>query len=216
MDITNIPAPRVEFIDKRTGLMAREWYLFFLNLFNLTGGGSNNLSLLDVQQGPPPVTVDELGVQTLINQVDVTPTPLNYDDLILRLQDQLSSQPTPTNDTLIVDQLGSAPVQNLEDLSLFRQLVETAPPYPEPAPNNSYLIQPSGITVGASPFTYTNSNLYTVDIIVEGGNVSLLEFSRNGSTWYSTGSFYGMFTLSKGDQLRATYASAPNMTLIPR
>lgn len=111
MDITNIPAPRVEFIDKRTGLMAREWYLFFLNLFNLTGGGSNNLSLLDVQQGPPPVTVDELGVQTLINQVDVT----------------------PTNDTLIVDQLGSAPVQNLEDLSLFRQLVETAPPYPEPA-----------------------------------------------------------------------------------
>lgn len=216
MDITNIPAPRVEFIDKRTGLMAREWYLFFLNLFNLTGAGSNNLSLLDVQQGPPPVTVDELGVQTLINQVDVTPTPLNYDDLILRLQDQLSSQPTPTNDTLIVDQLGSAPVQNLEDLSLFRQLVETAPPYPEPAPNNSYLIQPSGITVGASPFTFTNDNLYTVDVVVKAGTVSAIEFSRDGSIWYDIGVVAGMFTLSKNDQLRVTYTVAPTLTLIPR
>lgn len=194
MDITNIPAPRVEFIDKRTGLMAREWYLFFLNLFNLTGAGSNNLSLLDVQQGPPPVTVDELGVQTLINQVDVT----------------------PTNDTLIVDQLGSAPVQNLEDLSLFRQLVETAPPYPEPAPNNSYLIQPSGITVGASPFTFTNDNLYTVDVVVKAGTVSAIEFSRDRSIWYDIGVVAGMFTLSKNDQLRVTYTAAPTLTLIPR
>lgn len=200
MDITNIPAPRVEFIDKRTGLMAREWYLFFLNLFNLTGAGSNNVSLLDVQQGPPSATVENVANQLSANELGFAPAASVYDDLILRLQDQLNGQPVPT----------------VEDLKLIRQLVETAPPYPEPTPDNSYLIQPSAITVGASPFTYTNSNLYTVDIIVEGGGVSLLEFSRDGSTWYSTGSFYGMFALSKGDRLRATYASAPNMTLIPR
>jgi hypothetical protein len=200
MDITNIPAPRVEFIDKRTGLMAREWYLFFLNLFNLTGAGSNPVSLLDLQQGPPSVTIDDVAGQLSANELGFAPAASVYDDLILRLQDQLNGQPVPT----------------VEDLKLIRQLVETAPPYPEPTPDNSYLIQPSAITVGASPFTYTNSNLYTVDIIVEGGGVSLLEFSRDGSTWYSTGSFYGMFALSKGDRLRATYASAPNMTLIPR
>lgn len=52
-NITNIPAPRVELIDPRTGLMAREWYRFFLNLFNLTGGGANDASIADLQVGPP-------------------------------------------------------------------------------------------------------------------------------------------------------------------
>jgi hypothetical protein len=52
-NITQIPAPRVEFIDPRTGLMAREWYRFFLNLFTLTGGGTNVGSLTDLQLGPP-------------------------------------------------------------------------------------------------------------------------------------------------------------------
>jgi len=52
-NITNIPAPRVPIIDERTGLMAREWYRFFFNLFNLTGGGSNSTSLEDLQVGPP-------------------------------------------------------------------------------------------------------------------------------------------------------------------
>ena len=53
MNITNIPAPRVPFIDERTGLMAREWYRFFLNLFILTGSGSNPTTLDELQIGPP-------------------------------------------------------------------------------------------------------------------------------------------------------------------
>ena len=52
-NITNIPSSRVDFIDPRTGLMSREWYRFFLNLFNLTGGGNNATSLDDLQVGPP-------------------------------------------------------------------------------------------------------------------------------------------------------------------
>ena len=53
LNITNIPAPRVPFIDERTGLMAREWYRFFLNLFVLTGSGNNPTSLEELQLGPP-------------------------------------------------------------------------------------------------------------------------------------------------------------------
>lgn len=53
LNITNIPAPRVPFIDERTGLMAREWYRFFLNLFVLTGSGNNPVSLEELQLGPP-------------------------------------------------------------------------------------------------------------------------------------------------------------------
>jgi hypothetical protein len=77
-------------------------------------------------------------------------------------------------------------------------------------------IQPITITPGASPYTYQNTNTYPADIIVSGGGVSLLEFSRNGVTFFSTGSFYGMFTLSPYDLLRVTYSSTPTMTLIPR
>ena len=53
VNITNIPSSRVDFIDQRTGLMSREWYRFFLNLFNLTGGGNNPTSLDELQIGPP-------------------------------------------------------------------------------------------------------------------------------------------------------------------
>jgi len=51
-DVTQIPAPRVDFIDKRTGLMAREWYRFFVNLYDIAGGGASSVSLDDLQLGP--------------------------------------------------------------------------------------------------------------------------------------------------------------------
>jgi hypothetical protein len=54
LNITNIPSSRVDFIDPRTGMISREWYRFFLNLFNLAGGGGNQTSLDDLQLGPPP------------------------------------------------------------------------------------------------------------------------------------------------------------------
>ena len=53
VNITNIPSSRVDLIDPRTGLMSRQWYRFFLNLFNLTGGGNNPTSLEELQIGPP-------------------------------------------------------------------------------------------------------------------------------------------------------------------
>lgn len=61
LDVTNIPPPRVPIIDERTGLISREWYRFFISLFNLSGAGNNPVSLTDLQKGPPPLTVDDLG-----------------------------------------------------------------------------------------------------------------------------------------------------------
>lgn len=52
LDITNIPPPRVPIIDERSGLLSREWYRFFLHLFRITGGGSNDLTLTDLQLAP--------------------------------------------------------------------------------------------------------------------------------------------------------------------
>lgn len=63
IDITSIPAPRVAFIDPRTGLMAREWYRFFLNLFTLTGGGASGLSITDLAVAPAMQAYDEAIIQ---------------------------------------------------------------------------------------------------------------------------------------------------------
>ena len=58
LNITSIPAPRVSLIDERTGTISREWYRFLLNLFVLTGSGSNPTSLEDLQVGPPVQEID--------------------------------------------------------------------------------------------------------------------------------------------------------------
>lgn len=58
INTTNIPAPRVNFIDDRTGLISREWYRFLLNLFTLVGDGSNQISLSELQMGPPSINTD--------------------------------------------------------------------------------------------------------------------------------------------------------------
>jgi len=55
-NITNITPPRVPLSDPKTGLISREWYLFFLSLFNQTGGST--VSLEEIQKGPPPQDVD--------------------------------------------------------------------------------------------------------------------------------------------------------------
>ena len=52
MNVTSIPAPRVPLIDERTGLISREWYRFFLNLFTLTGSGTTDASWTDLQLSP--------------------------------------------------------------------------------------------------------------------------------------------------------------------
>jgi hypothetical protein len=60
LNITSIPAPRTPLTDPNTGLLSREWYRFFLNLFDLTGGGNSPTSITDLQIGPPFATVDEI------------------------------------------------------------------------------------------------------------------------------------------------------------
>jgi hypothetical protein len=55
-NITNITPPRVPLMDPRNGLISREWYLFFLSLFNQTGGSL--VSLEDIQKGPPSQDLD--------------------------------------------------------------------------------------------------------------------------------------------------------------
>lgn len=51
-NITQIPASRVPLTEVNGGIVTREWYRFFQNLFNLTSAGNNNVSLSDLQMSP--------------------------------------------------------------------------------------------------------------------------------------------------------------------
>ena len=53
-------------MDPRSGLISREWYLFFLSLFNQTGGSA--VSLEDVQKGPP---TQDLDISALLAQASL-------------------------------------------------------------------------------------------------------------------------------------------------
>jgi hypothetical protein len=78
INITNIPSTRIDFIDKQTGLMSREWYRFFLNLFTLTGGGSNAISLDELQIGPPTGSGGDGGAGGTVTSVAMSvPTGLS-------------------------------------------------------------------------------------------------------------------------------------------
>ena len=180
-NITTIPAPRVPVIDERTGLISREWYRFFFNLFNLTGSGSNTTSLQDVQVGPP--TGDSATVLAAIQAVEVASVG-GYDA-----------------DALAVVQ------KAVEGLAV-------APPSIEDVPG--WAIQPRAVAVGASPFTFQNTTGRSVDLIVSGGTVSGITFSRDNVTFYGVGQTAGLFWLSPYDYLRVTYTVAPTITLVPR
>jgi hypothetical protein len=154
LNVTSIPAPRVPVIDERTGLMSREWYRFFINIFTLTGSGASTETLQDLQVGPPP-----------------------------------PADPTPA-------------------LAVEPALSPGEPP--------GWALLPRAVVVGASPFLAQNTTGRDVDIIVTGGTVSAIAFSRDNATFYAVGLTAGMFRLSPFDYLRVTYSVAPTMTLVPR
>lgn len=69
------------------------------------------------------------------------------------------------------------------------------------------------VVPGASPYVY--SAPVRGSVIVSGGTVSAIAFSRDGVTFYNVGQTSGMFLLNAADQLRITYAVAPTVTFVP-
>lgn len=77
---TQIIPPRVALTDSTTGMISREWYRFFLHLFDVTGGGTSAVTLPDVLSAPlPRHTVTEDNAQPLsrpfIQDDNKTPIP---------------------------------------------------------------------------------------------------------------------------------------------
>jgi len=77
------------------------------------------------------------------------------------------------------------------------------------------LANPAVQTVGASPWTYTNSSGNDETVIVKGGTVSKIELVRN-TIATDCGVTAGMLWLSPNDGLRITYTVAPTVTVVVR
>jgi len=76
-------------------------------------------------------------------------------------------------------------------------------------PANEYAVTPV-----QSPYTFVASQRGF--LIVNGGTISLIQFSRNGSTNYTTGMTAGCFPVSAGDSLIIRYSSTPQLTFVPQ
>lgn len=63
INITQIPAPRVELIDPRTGLMSREWFRFFNNIYTIVGA---NLGIIQIPNGGTGLSTYPTNGQLLI------------------------------------------------------------------------------------------------------------------------------------------------------
>ena len=115
-NITNIPAPRVPFVDERTGLISREWYRFLLNLFTLTGSGQDANTIADVLVSPTAVgQAPELDF--VLGQAQIASLIARYDQVI----DDLSVTQVPVipqDDLSPRQELGTLASQDASNVSL--------------------------------------------------------------------------------------------------
>jgi hypothetical protein len=73
--ITQIPAPRVPFVDAQTGLVNREWYRFLYNLYNITGSGTSDISTVDLALGPVAQPSFDVQTQIIADETNKLPQP---------------------------------------------------------------------------------------------------------------------------------------------
>lgn len=117
-DITSIPPPRVSIIDPRTGLMSREWYRWFIAVFNLLGAGQNATSLTDLQVGPAVQTLGE-DVDSAVAQAQLSSLVARYDTILAELQQRLDTTPP-------FPQIGTLAYQNAETVTVGSLTADTA------------------------------------------------------------------------------------------
>jgi hypothetical protein len=112
----NVPItpPRVPIIDERSGQISREWYMFFLSLFQSVGG--SGVSLDDLQKGPPTVTVDEVDHAVERANRDIKPSTESAIEQIAELRKQIDAlQVVPQQVVQLLSQLADVSALNPSD-----------------------------------------------------------------------------------------------------
>lgn len=69
MTITNIPSPRVDFIDERTpNKISKAWFLFLYELFHRVGGISGDTTIVEVEEMFQPRVTDLIPSSFITNE----------------------------------------------------------------------------------------------------------------------------------------------------
>lgn len=76
MSLTRIPGNQVPVLENN-GLMSREWYRFFYNLFQLTGGGSSDVTPAELQAEVNALDTAVAGLTVDVNNLDTQVTSLD-------------------------------------------------------------------------------------------------------------------------------------------
>jgi len=79
-------------------------------------------------------------------------------------------------------------------------------------PNSTEAAQ--GITPSGSPFTWVNTVGVSVQVIVSGGTVTIINLRPQNATDVLVGLVAGTALLRPGDAIKVTYAVAPTMSYV--
>jgi hypothetical protein len=162
LNITQIPADRVAFIDPRTGLVSREWYRFLLNLFNLTGGGSNPVSITDLMVGPTSATAESqiAEIQKAIQGLALTPPSTSMSDtltvVLRRLQDL---------------EVGPSLSGLVSDIANLQQQIQSLSVSPPPLPSAGGTVTSVDVSGGFTGFTFSGGPITTAGTITMAGTL---------------------------------------------
>lgn len=179
LNVTQIPAIRVAFIDENTGLISREWYRFLLNLFTLTGNGTNNVTLTDLMVGPPPTTAESqvAELQKAIQGLALTPQPAPVGDMLTAVLKRLQDlEVGPSLSGLMAD------IANLQQQ--IQSLSVMPPVAPPTAAGTVTSVDGSG---GATGLTLTGGPITTAGTLTIGGTLEIANGGTGSTSLTSAG-----------------------------
>lgn len=221
LNITNIPAPRVSIIDERTGLISREWYRFFLNLFTLVGQGNNQTNLDDLQVGPPTQAINII----LDTNNDVAPSTA---PVYINVSDYANLLPPTPSTNAASDYAGLLPpasafntasdYANLLPTQIQQFIVDslgTAPPIiPSTSTSSSGTVTSVDVSGGTTGVTFTGGPITTSGTITMSGTLgtanggtNITSTPSNGQLLIGNGSGYSLSALTAGANVSITNGS---------
>ena len=193
MSLPNLSFPQSSypFVDEN-GILTTPWLQLLIQLFNRTGGG--------VPSTPGDSTIENMMME-LSPSDSASETNATFSALMQRPAADVDRTrtflpPTPAEPSRAID----------PQVLMFRNIAGDGG-------DSSRSYAAKTITVGGSPFSYTATGNGMV--IVSGGTVSLVQFSRDGTTFLSVGFTAGIVPVRKKDIVRVTYTVAPTMTFVP-
>ena len=128
-NLNNLPPPRVPMLDPATGLVTREWYRWFSTVFNLTGAGQSDLTVLQLQD-----IVDAQPLAETTVESEVAPLRVRLQALEAAPVPDMSLDPATIPDLRArVEALEVVPLDEVEPLGLQVRVeaLEAAPTTPD-------------------------------------------------------------------------------------